>query len=30
MTRSAPPAAPVEPVAEVLRAVDGRWVLADR
>ena len=28
MTRSAPPAAPVEPVAEVLRADDGRWVLA--
>ena len=27
MTRSAPPAAPVEPVAEVLRDVDGRWVL---
>ena len=28
MTRSAPRAAPVEPVAEVLRADDGRWVLA--
>ena len=28
MTRSAQPAVPVEPVAQVLRADDGRWVLA--
>jgi phospholipid transport system transporter-binding protein len=28
MTRRAPPAAPVEPVAQVLRADDGRWALA--
>ena len=28
MTTSAQPAVPVEPVAQVLRADDGRWVLA--
>ena len=28
MTSRAPPTTPVEPVAEVLRADDGRWVLA--
>jgi phospholipid transport system transporter-binding protein len=28
VTKSAQPAAPVEPVAQVLRADDGRWVLA--
>ena len=28
MTTSAQPAAPVEPVAQVLRADDGRWILA--
>ena len=28
MSKSAQPAAPVEPVAQVLRADDGRWVLA--
>jgi phospholipid transport system transporter-binding protein len=28
VTKSAQPAAPVEPVAQVLRAADGRWVLA--
>jgi phospholipid transport system transporter-binding protein len=28
MTRRAPPTTPAEPVAEVLRADDGRWVLA--
>jgi phospholipid transport system transporter-binding protein len=28
VTKRAQPAAPVEPVAQVLRADDGRWVLA--
>jgi phospholipid transport system transporter-binding protein len=28
VTKSAQPAVPVEPVAQVLRADDGRWVLA--
>ena len=28
MTKRAQPAVPVEPVAQVLRADDGRWVLA--